>query len=89
MDFNKADNKFYNRKIESSTIPENELLNPCSVNIYYSHLESLSLVFWPVTKQDPIMAGGVQKGIRRHSTIQLTEFGRLFVAACLPPIGIA
>ena len=89
MDFNKADNKFYNRKIESSTIPENELLNPCSVNIYSAHLESLSLACWPVIKQDPIMVGAVQVGIRRHSIIQLTEFGQLFVTACLPPSGIA
>jgi hypothetical protein len=88
MDLNKSFNKFENLKIESSTIPEDELFNPSSVNIYYAHLESLSLVQWPVTKQDPIMMGATQAGIRRYSTIQLTDFGRLFVSACLPSNGI-
>jgi hypothetical protein len=88
MDLNRTLNKFENLKIESSTIPEGELLNSDSVNIYCAHLESLSLVQWPVTKQDPIMMSNTQVGIRRHSTIQLTDFGRLFVSACLPPNGI-
>lgn len=85
MDLNRASNRFENLKVESSTIPEGELINPGAVNIYYSHLDSLSLVQWPITKQDPIMAGGTQTGIRRYSTIQLTDFGRLFVSACSRP----
>ena len=84
MDLNRPLNRFENLKIESSTIPEGKLLIPSSVNIYYAHLQSLSLVEWPVTKQDSINAGGTQVGIRRYSTIQLTDFGRLFVSACLP-----
>lgn len=89
MDLNRTLGRFENLKIESSTIPQSELLNPGSVNVYYAHLESLSLVQWPVTKQDPIMSGSTQAGIRRYSTIQLTDFGRLFVSACLPQNGIA
>jgi hypothetical protein len=88
MDLNRTLNRFDNLKIESSTIPESELLIPSSMNVYYAHLQSLSLVQWPVTKQDPIMMGNTQTGIRRHSTIELTDFGRLFVSACLPPNGI-
>lgn len=86
MSFNRGVNRFENLEIESSTIPKDELLNPDAVGIYYSHLESLSLVRWPVTKQDPIMHGGVQIGIRRCSVIHLTEFGRLFVQACTTPV---
>lgn len=86
MSLNRIANRFENRIIENSTIPKHELMNPDAIDIYYSHLESLSLVRWPVTKQDPIMQGGVQAGIRRHSTIHLTEFGRLFVQACTTPL---
>lgn len=88
LDLNKALNRFENLKVERSTIPESELISPASVSIYYAHLESLSLVSWPVLKQDPIHAGGTQTGIRRHSKIQLTEFGKLFVKACMPSGGM-
>ena len=87
MELNRALNRFENRVVESSTIPNEELLNPEAVSIYYAHLESLSLVSWPVTKQTPIVDAGVQTGTRRDSNIQLTEFGILFVTACLPPGG--
>jgi len=85
LDLIRATNRFENRRIESSTIPDAELWNQGAWNIYYAHLESLSLVQWPVEKEYPIMAEGTQVGIRRYSTIQLTDFGKLFVSACLPP----
>lgn len=88
LDFNKTKNEFSNRRVETTTIPEGELWNPAAINIYYAHLESLSLVEWPVTKQEPIMVGGTQTGLRRFSKMKLTEFGALFVAASLPPEGI-
>ncbi|GHU11854.1 hypothetical protein FACS1894185_5750 [Betaproteobacteria bacterium] len=88
MDLNNSLNRFENLVVESSTIPNRELLNPDSVNVYYAHLESLSLVTWPITKHDPIIVSNTQTGIRRHSTMQLTDFGRLFVSACIPPSGI-
>jgi hypothetical protein len=88
MDLNRAENRFENRIIEESDIPEAKFFRPEQLNVYYSHLESLSLVIWPVTKQDPIKdSSGTQTGIRRYSTIQLTEFGRLFVSACVPEDG--
>lgn len=89
LSLNKTKNSFENRVIESSTIPESELFNPQSINIYYAHLESLSLVAWPVIKQDPILVGNVQTGVRRRSKIQLTEFGKLFVSACIPSGGFS
>ena len=85
QDLNLQENRFENRVIESSTIPLDDLLSPESMGIYYSHLESLSLVTWPVTKQDPIVVNGVQIGIRCFSEIHLTDFGKLFVSACIPP----
>lgn len=86
MDYNQSENRFFNKKIESSTIPTDELLSSESTNIYYSHLESLSLVTWPITKQEPIFENGVQVAVRRFSEIYLTEFGKLFVSACVPPV---
>lgn len=85
QDLDRQENKFVNRKTESSTIPVDELFSPESMGIYYSHLESLSLVRWPMTKQDPIIVQGVQVGIRCFSEIHLTDFGKLFVSACIPP----
>lgn len=87
LDFDAAANKFYNRVVEKSQLPKDELFQPDLIELSYSHLESLSLVSWPVLKQEPVMAGGVQTGVRRHSKIVLTEFGRLFVMACIPAEG--
>ncbi|MES2535631.1 MAG: Abi-alpha family protein [Pseudomonadota bacterium] len=88
LDFNRKENRFENRVVERSEIPEADLWQPAQVGLYYSHLDSLSLVQWPVQKQEPIVgADGVQSGIRRHSTMQLTEFGRLFAASCIPDLG--
>lgn len=87
LDLNRRENRFENRIVESSELPKAELWQPEQLNLYYSHLDSLSLVEWPVEKQDPIVSGGVQTGIRRHSTMRLTEFGRMFVAACIPDGG--
>ena len=74
---------------EFHELPNDELFLPNQMDLFYSHLESLNLVIWPVEKQDPIfaVAGGPQTGIRRHSKITLTEFGKLFVAACIPAEG--
>lgn len=86
MRYNQAENSFFNREVEKSTIPTEDLLSPDSMSIYYSHLESLSLVTWPITKQEPIYANGVQVAIRRFSQIDLTDFGKLFISACVPPV---
>jgi len=87
LDFDRPANKFKNRKVEQSSIPTDDLMHSAQVNLYYAHLESLSLVEWPVEKQDPIMSGDTQVGVRRHSAMRLTEFGRLFVSVCVPEGG--
>lgn len=56
--------------------------------MYYSHLESLNLVKWPAIKTKyPRDEKGVQVGLIKHSVLQLTEFGELFVKACIPKDG--
>lgn len=88
MDLNRETNRFENRKIEESELPVDELFLPDQINLYYSHLESLSLVNWPVREQTPIKdEDGRQTGTRRRSKMRLTDFGKLFVAACIPEDG--
>jgi hypothetical protein len=89
LDLDRAQNKFINRVIEMSELPKDELYMPDLIELSYSHLESLNLATWPVDKQDPVYAaaGGPQTGLRRHSKMMLTEFGKLFVAACIPAEG--
>ena len=87
LDYKRAENKFENRVIEKSELPMDELYMP--IELSYSHLESLNLAFWPVDKQEPVypVGGGPQIGVRRYSKISLSEFGKLFVAACIPKNG--
>jgi hypothetical protein len=56
--------------------------------MYYSHLESLNLVKWPVIKEDIIKdESNFQTGIRRYSKMYLTDFGKYFVKAYVPESG--
>lgn len=89
MDYHRGTNRFFNRKLEHSTLPTADLEHPGQMDMYYSHLESLSLVTWPIERQEPIMQGLEQTGVRRYSTMRLTEFGRLFVSVCVPKGGFA
>jgi hypothetical protein len=89
LDFIQSENRFINRKVEKTTIPNEKLYYKENIKLYYAHLESLSLVSWPVYKQDPIIIQGKQTGIRRFSKIELTEFGKLFIKACIPEKGFA
>lgn len=87
LELDRAANQFTNRVIVESELPASELAQPNQVDLYYSHLESLSLVRWPVLKQEPITDGYTQTGVRRCSRMELTDFGKLFVAACVPNEG--
>lgn len=69
--------RFENRRIEKSELPTDELHLPEQIDLYYSHLESLALVTWPVSGQEAILDGGRQTGVRRRSTMKLTDFGQL------------
>jgi hypothetical protein len=88
LDYNSTVNRFENRKIEKSNLPTSDLYLPEQLDLYYSHLESLNLVAWPVYKQDPVKnRSDIQIGIRRCSRMHLTDFGKLFVSACVPVTG--
>lgn len=87
LDLDKEKNKFINRKIKKSTIPTEKLFFHENENLYYTHLESLSLVTWPVIEESPIGSNGIQTGTRRKSKWVLTDFGKLFVDACIPRDG--
>ena len=94
LELNHEENTFDNRVILNSTIPNDKLVSPDSIGIYYSHLESLSLVSWPIIDQTPIWDDTVeneiervQLGTKRQSKLVLTEFGELFVKACIPECG--
>jgi len=90
LDLNASEHRFDNRRIEQNNLPTNDLYLPDKLDLYYSHLESLSLVSWPVYKQDPIKdVTGKQTGIRRWSRMHLTDFGRLFADACIPEKGFS
>ncbi|MDP4087608.1 MAG: Abi-alpha family protein [Bacillota bacterium] len=89
LDLDKENNKFINLKVIQGGFPEDKLIAPDNFEIYYSHLESLNLIQWPVTKQDPIWNedGSIQLGIKRYSKIEATSWGKIFIKACIPEKG--
>lgn len=87
MDLDRKNNRFSNRIVEKSTIPLEKLCYPENESLYYNHLDSLSLVNWPIIKQVPIGSGANQTGTRRYSKWVLTDFGKLFTKACIPVDG--
>lgn len=84
MEYDAGNNRFWNRKEEKSEIPKQELQYPFDFQIYYTHLDALGLVTWPVYKQEPIFENDTQTGIRRFSKLALTDYGSFFVKACVP-----
>lgn len=85
MDYDRGQNRFSNLQIRSSSIPKDKLRFPDNFELYYSHLQSLSLISWPVKKQTPVTdQTNQQTGIVRNSIVTLTDFGRLFCKACIP-----
>lgn len=48
LDLDREKDRWINRKIEKSTIPKDKLSFPDNAEMYYSHLDSLNLVKWPV-----------------------------------------
>lgn len=84
MELDRIQNQFKNLVQEKSDVPVDELQYPTNFEIYYTHLDALGLVTWPVYKQDPINNNGVQTGIRRYSRLTLTPYGKFFVKACVP-----
>jgi hypothetical protein len=86
LDFDRAENKFINRKLLSLDLGGLELQSPNQIELLVIHLEKLGLLEWPVIKQVPVLGpGAVQTGITRYSEVTVTDFGKLFIAAATPP----
>ena len=88
LDYNETENTFFNRKIEKTSIPKDKLYYKENIELYFTHLDSLCLLNWPVYKQEPIFLNNMQTGVRRFSRIELTDFGKMFIKACIPENGV-
>jgi hypothetical protein len=87
-DFDKGKNLFTNYRIVKTDLPSSEFSFPDHFFMYYSHLESLNLVKWSVlNKEYPTNELKIQIGLIEHGEIYLTDFGELFVKACIPESG--
>lgn len=86
--------KFINRQVTVDTTPKEKLVFNNHFGMYISHLESLNLLAWPVFSEEAIWEEEKQNNSRKQtglyskSIIHLTEFGKLFVKACIPQNGI-
>ncbi len=58
-------------------------------DMYINHMRSLNLVEWNIDDgQDPVFDDKKKQiGVVAHTTIQLTDFSRLFAQACIPENG--
>ncbi|HEY8783516.1 MAG TPA: DUF4393 domain-containing protein [Mucilaginibacter sp.] len=88
MDLDYEKNKFYNYQIIKNDLPVNEFTFPENFQMYYSHLESLNLLTWHIQNSEyPRNEKNIQIGIVNHGMLQTTEFGKLFIKACIPEKG--
>ncbi|WP_264566829.1 DUF4393 domain-containing protein [Flavobacterium sp. N3904] len=89
LDLDIAANKFINFKIIEGGFPQEKLNIPNNFELYYSHLESLNLIKWPIINQEPIRSedNSIQLGVKRFSKITVTSWGKLFIKACIPDKG--
>ncbi len=88
MDYDQSKNRFSNYQIVKTDLPATEFMFPAHFQMYYSHLESLNLVSWPVYNEEyPRDEQNIQIGLIKHSRLILTDFGKLFVKACIPEKG--
>ena len=72
--------------IEKIDFPVSELTYPEHLYMYTDHLNSLNVMTWHIVGHQEIIRddSGMQTAVRRRSTMALTEFGKLFVKACIP-----
>lgn len=87
-DFDNVVRRFSNYRISKSELPMDKFNFPANFQMYYSHLESLNLINWPVLREEyPKNEKGEQNAWIRHTKIMLSDFGKLFVKACIPEKG--
>lgn len=84
FELNQHQKKFFFKSRQNLNLHDLSLRNQAQFELYAQHLIALGMASWPVTKSVPITEGQLQTGSREESTFMLTEFGRLFVEACVP-----
>ena len=91
----KGKSRFVNRQVTVDTTPKEKIVFNNHFGMYISHLESLNLVSWPVFSQEAIWENENDSNLRKQTgsysktVIHLTEFGQLFVKACIPKYEIS
>lgn len=86
-DFNEMTHLFSSRRVVLNEFPLNDLQFPDQFFTLMDHLHSLTLAgVWQDGNQEVISDKLTEKqtGVYINSNIQLTDFGKLFVAACVP-----
>jgi hypothetical protein len=82
--YNKDKNLFTSQGDKENQYPMSELTYPNNFYLYIGHLYSLNLAgCWQDGNQKLDVVEGVQKGVTINKITRLTDFGRLFVKACL------
>jgi hypothetical protein len=81
-------NIFHSKEIILQEFEKGDLIYPENFYVYTSHLTSLDLVRFNIYNQTPTWdeQKGVQKGEIGKAKLELTEFGSMFVSACLPDV---
>jgi hypothetical protein len=72
---------------QRDTTPKQKISFIEHFNMYISHLKALDLVYWRKNDETTLQENGVQTGVFVKTQIELTEFGSLFVKACIPKEG--
>ncbi len=80
--------QFRNEIVKKDTTPKDKIVFIEHFNMYIRHMESLNLVFWRKVNENSINDDkGNQLGTDIRTRIEVTDFGYLFVKACIPDKG--
>lgn len=80
--------RFKNNILIKSNIPKDQILFFEHFDMYIHHMESLNLVEWKIANEKAIL-DNIEKqiGVETATMVELTDFGYLFVSACIPKDG--
>jgi hypothetical protein len=81
--------KWGEKEIVMDTTPKDKFIFIDNFFMYVEHLRSLNLTYWNVIKQEGIWDDKFQTHAFSADEIGLTEFGKLFVNACIPKNGFS
>jgi hypothetical protein len=89
MDLTDDQKKFTNSIVKRDSTPKDKITFVNNFNMYIKHMEALNLIFWRKIDEKAIYEDGKQTGTFINTQIELTEFGFLFVKACIPKDGFS